>query len=138
MTLIVPNIIDSVKISEIFNELVTIDTDLEDDPTSSEKIDKLLNVQILRKIKEFTPILQSSLSPNTLSTSLKSRRRPYQSACPFCNKPLEALNSDDNTRNCNCNYHVVYAYRMLDDKALKLSSSLENNSSQPFMSLHLF
>ena len=40
--------------------------------------------------------------------------------CQFCYKPFEANSHDDNPRYCNCDYHIVYAYRMRDDKALKI------------------
>ena len=113
VTLVVPNIIDSVKLSEIFNEVVNFDQESDEDHFERRIVDRLLNTAIMQRIYEF----KAQYMP---SKSRHHRKNINKNNCQFCYKPFEANNHEDNPRCCNCNYHVVYAYRMRDDRALKI------------------
>lgn len=113
VTLVVPNLVDSVQIRAIFDEAVTYEgEDEEEEIEKNPSEDLLLNHILLETINTHKTNLA-----NKKNTSGETKKIP-RGKCPFCRN--SRLKDKLDPLRCICNYHLVYAYKMQDEKPLRI------------------
>ena len=120
-----PNTSDSGVIRLIFEEaLINVEAENVDEDVESLVVDDpLLNyLLVMRGIRDFR--LSSQKSAKKGSRSKRAANIP-DGHCPFttCRKLRVSEKSDH--RKCNCEYYVAYAYRFIDEAAIKLADMTE-------------
>jgi len=106
VTFVVPNLIDSVQMRAIFDEALMQQIETDDGEIDRKpKEDLLVNHLILEAINSH----KTKLAKANPSAGGGDKPKSNRGKCPFC-KASRLSNG------CVCNYHLVYAYKMTDQK----------------------
>ncbi len=118
VTFVVPNDIDSKQMRIIFEEVLMqqqSETDLGEDFDRKPKEDHLVKYLILEAINKHKASI-------TKDNANGEKPKINRGKCPFCKANLSGKD-----RVCVCNYHLVYAYKMTDERRQPQSAT---NSKQ--------
>ena len=111
VTLIVPNLVDSVQIRAIFDEAVTFDSEDDDEEVEKKTEEDLLVNHILLET------INSSVKSKTGKDKVNLRGK-----CPFCRNSRIKDKTEALAKRCMCSYHLVYAFKMKSERPLKVVS----------------
>ena len=111
VTFVVPNLVDSVKMRTILDgAVIQAQAEAEEDQEVKADEDLLLNYALLEKILDAAPADKRG-GGNAIK----------KGTCPLCHKS-RLIVDDRDPKKCDCDYHVVYAYRMRQERALKVAT----------------